>query len=671
MDLQNLQSLGDGDLRFSFALLPGATPGNEPIPTIIVVQVSYCSFCLRERPLDGAFYGYNIENCPIIRETMEDIFGPKFKLEKFSICTPCWNMIQLMDGFRTCCFEANRCSERIKSGLKSEDGWYSQDTLQRIEVMHSAIRDQIERIKTRAAEDTHKPNSTNEVITIDDDSDDDRDSTNLEIVEQPLEEPQSTLPDCQENAMIVLPVIQNSIIETSTPTIEQVSEEQSFDHANGIETSTPQEIPTYSIKLEVEEPEDDNYEEYSTPLVLEEQRSLLPDRADNFVEENAAEPIPELPEIPTLNIKTEVMLPEEEEEVEFASQDAAQEDHVEAHEATVCDNLFTEISVENIKVEKDEVREKIAKLVNARVSQCGKCGYTYTGCTGKKIHKRGIINHMEQCKNQDAVEPGMMYTCQICWASYRSKTNFKAHLNQHIDHKPYKCRLQCSKHFYGLRGRIKHEEKCNAAICCGVCERSFSDKESLFTHIKSAHGKLAFQCSICDVRIPTRAGLRRHSLSLHRERDGGFPCRRCKKHIANTAHEASLHLKECRMNFTFDCDQCDARLRNASTLKTHKAAYHDEPKYCCNVCGKKYKHKFNAMHHQATHANPDVKPKIPCTLCHKKFSSSANLNRHMNVHISGPIYPFPCSFCGRRFSSKQAMQTHVKSVCKKVAEFDS
>lgn len=88
-----------------------------------------------------------------------------------------------------------------------------------------------------------------------------------------------------------------------------------------------------------------------------------------------------------------------------------------------------------------------------------------------------------------------------------------------------------------------------------------------------------------------RVALRRHSSKMHKERAGGIPCRRCNIHVSKTAHEGNLHVKECRERFTFDCNECDAKLQTPSHLKTHKELYHDEPKYDCNFCEKKFKRK--------------------------------------------------------------------------------
>lgn len=634
------------DPRFSITLLPVDLPPSDPVPAVTVVQKTFCSFCLRERPLDGAYYGYNIENShPILRETMEEIFGPKFKLEKFSICTPCWNMIQLMDDFRTCCFEANSRAEQIKSGLKSEDDWYTQDTVKMIEAMHSAVRDQIEQIKTSAVEAIHEPNSIKDVITIDD-SDDEMDSTNLVIDDQPLE-------DQTVDAIETQVEIENSIIETSTPNVDQIPEEQQPNTNTVMEEAgpdTPPEVPSFSIKIE---PEDNISDENSMQLVIEAQRSSLLDCPDNIVKEEPSDHANVLPQILIHNIKSEVEMPEESMDAEFTNQIPPLEDQQGAvREETETDNLFTEISVENIKIEKDEVREKIANLLNARVSQCGRCGSTFK-CKG------GVIIHIKNCKDQTAVGPDVMYTCQICWASYRSRTNFKAHINQHIDHKPYKCRLKCKKHFFGLKGRLKHEEKCNADIDCSVCDQTFTEKESLFAHIKSAHGKITFTCQICEIRFPHRVALRRHGLKMHKERAGGFPCRRCNIHVSKTAHEGNLHVKECRESFTFDCDECDAKLQTPSHLKTHKEMNHDEPKYDCNFCGKKFKRKETAVKHQITHSKG--KKQIPCPKCDKIFGTNTNLKRHLNVHL--PVRPYPCPTCEKRFSSKQAMDLHAKLNC--------
>lgn len=691
----------------------------QPVPAI-PAQESFCAFCLRERPPDGAFYGYNIENCPILRETMEEIFGPRFKLEKFSICTPCWNMVQLLDDFRTCCFEANSRVGRIKRGINGDedDGWFTEETVKGIEGLHGTIRDQIELIK--AFEEIPEPSTENDVITIDSDSDDESihdlviDETILkqEHSEDPIEmilesEQQPVLQDRSEDVVEVLPeIVQPPIViydpeqaieklpevehqpavldrpehaietltvgelqltfhelpeedtktdNTSTIKVEQPQEQQQTSLQDQVQAVIENSSPLPSIKVEPEEPDDN-------PLQLTSEHPT-----DNVVPEDPT-PSSNLPEISTSNIKTEVMLPEESMEVDNADL-SPPEDNPEAQDISPSEILFSEISVENIKVESDGVGEKIAKLVNARVSQCGRCGRSFS-CL------KGTHRHLQNCRHQESVAGtapdgddvnAVMYTCQICWASYRSKTNFRAHINQHAGFKQYRCRLMCKKQFFGLKGRIKHEVKCNAYIGCAVCERPFTTKESLFAHIKEAHGKIAFKCEICGTSFNNRINLRNHQRNMHKEKEGGFMCRRCRKHRSKTAHEANLHLYECNEIFTYNCDQCDAQLRNFSLLRAHKERFHEEPSYGCNFCNKKFKQKSSALKHQASHT--EHQGRFRCINCPKILSTLANLKRHMNVHF--PVRHFQCHSCHKQFSSKQTMESHLKNVCSKRSQGDS
>lgn len=690
------------DPCFSITVLPVVPAPNQPAPAIPPVQESFCSFCLRQRPSDGAFYGYNIENCPILRETMEEIFGPKFKLEKFSICTPCWNMVQLMDDFRTCCFEANSRVERLKHGINGddEDGWFTEETVKRIETLHSTVRDQIELIKA-FEEIPEEPTTDNNVFTIDSsDSEDDsvhdlvidemvakqdhsedpiemilesehqpaiqdrpkdvveivqlpkspnRPKQDIEVVPKPtvldcseddvmiVEDPQPPLHDLTEDTEEMLPEVDNSI--TSTNNVEQPK----TTHLNRTE-ATIESSTSFNVKDEPEEPDDHSMQ--TTPA----------EDLANHVDPKDASDGNKLQEISsTQNIKTEVMLPSE-----VTNQTGPPEDHND-------NPLFTEISIESIKVEQDGVGEKIAKLVNARVNQCGRCGKSYN-CS------RMVFRHLESCRHQDAVAEAastgtasdgvtttMMYTCQICWASYRSRTNFKAHINQHAGFKQYRCRLMCKKQFFGLKGRNKHEAKCNAYIGCAVCERPFTTKEALFAHIKEAHGKIAFSCELCEIRFSSKISLRNHKYHMHREREGGYLCKRCRIHRSKTAHDANLHLYECKQSFTFTCDQCNAQLQNRSCLRVHIEQSHGEPIYGCDFCDKKFKRRYAAYRHQVLHTESGAG--FRCQKCLKLFKTITSLRKHMNVHFS--VRPFACASCPKQFCSKQALVKHLKKSCLK------
>ncbi|KAL9703578.1 hypothetical protein quinque_007096 [Culex quinquefasciatus] len=108
--------------------------------------VPYCAFCLRANPPNVEFYKHVVGCSTELRHSFQSMLGYDFQLANFSICKPCWKLMQLVQDFRLRCFKANTLVERIGQGLQSEDGWFSVKNLATIESVRMAIKDQVQQI---------------------------------------------------------------------------------------------------------------------------------------------------------------------------------------------------------------------------------------------------------------------------------------------------------------------------------------------------------------------------------------------------------------------------------------------------------------------------------------------------------------------------------------------
>lgn len=107
----------------------------------------HCAFCLRERPPVGKFHLFTVTNSSSIRTIMTGIFGFEFDAADFTVCTPCWSLVQTVDDFRTCCIQVNELGREISRGLKYEDEWFSEGNMRAIYNVRAAIQNHLERIE--------------------------------------------------------------------------------------------------------------------------------------------------------------------------------------------------------------------------------------------------------------------------------------------------------------------------------------------------------------------------------------------------------------------------------------------------------------------------------------------------------------------------------------------
>lgn len=133
------------------------------------------------------------------------------------------------------------------------------------------------------------------------------------------------------------------------------------------------------------------------------------------------------------------------------------------------------------------------------------------------------------------------------------------------------------------------------------CDRKYTSKGNLKTHLKSHEGKFNYQCDFDDC---DKAFLTSYRLKVHRRVHTGekpYLCEEdgCDKSF-NTKYRLSAHHR-LHTGDTFNCeyDKCSKQFTTRSDLKKHARKHTGEKPYQCKVdgCGKSY----SASHHLRSH----------------------------------------------------------------------
>ena len=175
--------------------------------------------------------------------------------------------------------------------------------------------------------------------------------------------------------------------------------------------------------------------------------------------------------------------------------------------------------------------------------------------------------HLE---NKNSTETEDLYPCNVCQKRFSNKDT----LNKHWD--------------------SQHPDK--SKTTCTLCHKTFSRELSLIQHTRAYLNILPFSCNLCEAVFTTSSNLHSHRRSKHRE--------------------------------PFKCDYCEKEFSLAKTLNYHKKI-HIANHFTCVKCKKIFVQKNYFLQHQLYNRCYKIES-ISCKTCKQTFQSEAALNNHIN-----------------------------------------
>ena len=166
------------------------------------------------------------------------------------------------------------------------------------------------------------------------------------------------------------------------------------------------------------------------------------------------------------------------------------------------------------------------------------------------------------------------------------------------------------------------------AYPCAICEKDYSTKYYLRTHIATEHeGKSLkiFQCNFCEKSFQGRYQLKKH--------------------------QSIAHFGEVKQRIK--CSVCE-KVMTKKALKAHvKYAHREVHETKCDRCEKTFLNEERLIHHKAGECNGSLKLEnmFKCELCQSHFISEQTLDRHMeNVHR------WTCNLCNYSFGNEDVLK---------------
>ena len=188
------------------------------------------------------------------------------------------------------------------------------------------------------------------------------------------------------------------------------------------------------------------------------------------------------------------------------------------------------------------------------------------------------------------------YKCNYC----DHTENIKVHLKEHIEtvhgdktivciRDKVKCK-QCEykgkksdldRHVQSVHLKIRHH--------CNICEKSFSNNNSLKSHIRSSHEGKRFNCNLCEFETKQTGNLKIHKQTVHGDKkidrkryySHKVKCNQCEYKALKS--ELNIHVKSVHLKIRHQCNFCEKTFSNNGNLKSHIKSSHEGKRYNCDL----------------------------------------------------------------------------------------
>ena len=212
----------------------------------------------------------------------------------------------------------------------------------------------------------------------------------------------------------------------------------------------------------------------------------------------------------------------------------------------------------------------------------------------------------------------MARACGLCKKEISKIANLIVHIRK--VHKIYSYCQEHKKKLKTPKEHLDHKKNSHKALICTICDKAYSNRSNLKSHIQSIHGK-----------------------SKLNNKRAKKPCNDCKKSFRNLTR----HKQNCGKNEPQICTTCGRDFKSKKARLCHQKTIHEIEKKC-EICGEVcidqnilQIHKDNLHSIENSHENFDIDTQI-------ENSTQAQL--------------YECDICARTYASTIEMKIHVRSI---------
>lgn len=193
--------------------------------------------------------------------------------------------------------------------------------------------------------------------------------------------------------------------------------------------------------------------------------------------------------------------------------------HINQSEHHISNNVSRKSCLDSIKFK--PIKKITLKKKSFECEICLKHFSDYSNC------RRHIRNHTSINKLKILEE----FKCLICMKTFSSKYSLQVHNRIHTGETPYKCdicQLTFNRNDAMLLHRKNHGEEYSTIIHCNKCEKSFHTNSSFSRHQRLHKNEKRFSCTYCQKSYTRKDSLITHIRSKHTS-EKPYQCNICKK----------------------------------------------------------------------------------------------------------------------------------------------
>ncbi|XP_069483610.1 zinc finger protein 366 [Ambystoma mexicanum] len=244
------------------------------------------------------------------------------------------------------------------------------------------------------------------------------------------------------------------------------------------------------------------------------------------------------------------------------------------------------------------------------------------------------------------------WKCTMCEKSYTSKYNLVTHILGHSGIKPHAC-TRCGKLFKQLSHLHTHmlTHQGMRPHKCLVCHKAFTQTSHLKRHMMQHSDVKPYNCRVCGRGFAYPSELKSHESKHESGREN--ICVECGLDFPTLA-QLKRHLTTHRGPIQYNCTECDKSFQYPSQLQNHMMKHKDIRPHICTECGMEFVQPHHLKQHSLTHKG--VK-EHKCGICGREFTLLANMKRHVLIHTN--IRAYQCHLCFKSFVQKQTLKAHM------------